>query len=87
MFSEVCCADCRKGDINFLLFLIKEKSYTKFPTKIQIKFSCDKVFCQICEKLEDTVCSAGLLLATSEGFGLWAKKELFMLFWPILGHF
>ena len=38
---------------------------------------------------------AGLLLAPAEGFGLWSrtfialwtKKELIMLFWPILGYF
>jgi hypothetical protein len=45
--------------------------------------------------LEDTARYAGLLLAPAEGFGLRprlffalrAKKELFMLFWPIFGNF
>ena len=45
--------------------------------------------------LEDTARYAGLLLAPAEGFGLRprlflalrAKKELFMLFWPIFGDF
>ena len=45
-------------------------------------------------KLEDTARYAGLLLAPAEGIGLrpraffalWAKKDLFILFWPILGY-
>ena len=46
------------------------------------------------KELEDTVRYAGLLLAPVEGFGLQpraffalpAKKDLIMLFWPILLH-
>ena len=37
--------------------------------------------------LEDTARYAGLLLAPAEGFGLWAKKEPNLLFWPIFGNF
>ena len=44
--------------------------------------------------VEDTAHYAGLLLAPAEGFdlwpraflALWAKKDLILLCWPILGH-
>ena len=46
-------------------------------------------------KLKDTARYAGLLLARADGFGLWqraffgllAKKDLIMLYWPIFGRF
>ena len=37
-------------------------------------------------KLEDTARYVGLLLAPAEGFGLRAKKDVIMLFWPIFGN-
>ena len=37
--------------------------------------------------LEDTARYASLLIAPAEGFVLWQKKELIMLFWPILAIF
>ena len=61
---------------------------------LNIFYHCVLVFFTLLT-LEDTARYAGLLLAPAEGFGLRprlffairAKKELFMLFWPIFGNF
>jgi hypothetical protein len=37
--------------------------------------------------LEDKARYAGLLQAPAEGFGLWVKLDLNMLFWPFCGLF
>ena len=68
-------------------FLSKLAHFQCHPANVAGTFGNFKKF-----KLEGTARYVGLLLAPAEGFGLWpralwAKKELFTLFVPILGLF